>query len=850
MTLIESKWLVYGETGVPVWLVLLGLIVVLYVAHRWLRVERLRRKGWMSACLPWTLTLILLLLAWVVWSPVLVRVQKWEQPGRVLAVVDGSASMKAPLGCRDLSAKLDMLSLWHPEACVERNQVARRLSGLLASSRDDIDRRRALLERLMAQGAQGIPPGSSDQAALEESRQWMRSLYDQLMQGTASVRDAVGSLSNTPEEVRQHAALFLQSLEKSIQPLSQAPEDKTLDPVVRTLDALSAGLSGSMLELNDIQNLIDEPFRQKQAAQLNPLLDEIVRRSREEAAMALAGQLPPGVAVVEQDGGDPQETDAYEMMQRALARHEGDTMSHLVLLSDGGHNGGPATTVIDRLKKEGIDFVAVGVGVPESTNADFAILDWRVPRVTRAERTVSLSVQVKTPPAARKPFTVKLTEGAVEAARGEWVSDGQARMSVALSWKTPAVGRHELKLVVESSDDAYPGNNAVTLVVDAVAKPPELMQVGVCPDWDSAYWRQSAGRSGMNLVQVFTEGKAPKRGGFSGAVPNTPDQWAKLHVVVLGGPAFAGFGGKDTEDLFRFVVEGGNTLVIAPDRSGGYQQALSSSFGWTTNVTPVTGGIRFAADARYYPLLRLGADGAQSARLFAAMGRSESVFRVPPQHRVLMESAGGDPICSLGFYGKGKVLFWGLGGLYRMREFEKAELANRLLDSVLGDMAAPLVAPAGAPAAFFPALPVRGVEATLVAPGTGSASATVDGLAAPVAMVAGVGNRLARVTLTNATVSVTVDGKKATAAVSDNPGMERIYFEFRESFLKQLARETDGRYFWAPDAVSVLRAIQPRTYRTASADVYPVGRYPAIVIVLLLLVTLHWVFRKLSGMAI
>ena len=850
----QSKWLVYGESGAPLWLVLLGLAAALYVAHRWLNVERQRRKGWMSRCLPWTLTLILLLLAWVGWRPVFVHNRTWEQPGRILAVVDGSDSMKAPLGCRDLASRLDMLALWHPEAAAGRNQAPSRAAAGVAGAREEAERHGAVLQRLEALEAQGLPLGQADRAAVEAFRTWAVSFRDRILQGLAAVRDAVNGPSAEPEDTRRRVTAGLETYETLLPPLGQALDTggDGGPPPGATGSALQALLDGQAAAeacLHEAQNLLDQPFRRKQAATLDPWLDEVGGRTRREAALALANLLPAAVATVEPDPGDPRETDAYEALQRALARHEGEVLSHLIWLSDGGHNGGASPAVPDRLRKEGIAFVAVGVGVASPTNVDFAVRDWRAPRVTRAERTIPVTVQVKTPAGLKKPFVLKLSRDGADAARGEWVSDGQAHMDVTLSWKTPAAGRHVMTLAAESPEDALPGNNSVTFAVDTVVKPPELFLAGACPDWDTAYFRQAATRLGLNLTQVFTEDKPPKRGGFGGAVPNTPEQWARFQAVLLRGPPFAGLAEKDVEDLCRYVVEGGNTLVIMPDAGAGYLRLFASRFGWRTSASVLSGALRLGPDARHYPVLKLGPDGAQSARLFAAMGRSERAFAVPPQQVVLVEQ--GEPVCSLGFYGKGRVVLWGLDGIYRMREFEHAERVNRLLDAMLGDWVTPLSAPgADTPGAFYPALPAAGVPALLVVPRAGATNILVEGVNPAAVLQAGVSNTLARVVATGVAVTGRVDGRVVAAAVADNPGMERLDPEFDEAFLRRLARDADGQYAWAPDAVDVLKSLQPRTYRTASADVYPVGRSPYVLALLVALATLHWVFRKLSGMAI
>mgnify|MGYP001158023723 CR=1 FL=1 len=335
----------------------------------------------------------------------------------------------------------------------------------------------------------------------------------------------------------------------------------------------------------------------------------------------------------------------------------------------------------------------------------------------------------------------------------------------------------------------------------------------------------------------------------AGAIPNTPDQWRRWQAIVLQDPVVETFAEADAEAVFRLVTEQGANLLLMTDESGGYQQALASRFGWDSAPGRLTEAVRLAAAARGLPLLKLGCDGAQSARRFAAMGGPEHTDRVPPQDVVLVETASGQPVCSLGFYGRGKVICWGIRGLYRMREYDHARLGDRLLEAVVGELAMPLWAAAEGPACY-PPMPVAGSPNWLVVQGSGAGEALATGARSPIALAPRATNRLGILEPNEAKVTVTADGGTAAFATSDNAGMERIYQEFDESFLRRLAEQAGGHYRWAPEALAELNTIEPRMARTAEARVFPVGRHPAVLTAIVVLSGVHWVFRKLAGMAI
>jgi len=217
-------------------------------------------------------------------------------------------------------------------------------------------------------------------------------------------------------------------------------------------------------------------------------------------------------------------------------------------------------------------------------------------------------------------------------------------------------------------------------------------------------------------------------------------------------------------------------------------QTLAPRFGWK----PETGRLgrpplRLNAAATALPLLRLGVDGPQSESRFVELGPCDSAFKVPAQNRVLIETALGEPVCSLGFYGRGKVVMWGLKGVSRMREFDHAQRVDRLMDSLISELAMP---------AF--------------APGTSQAPAAVT-----------------------------------------NPGLEQIYLDFNPAFLERLAAEANGTYRPLPEAATLLRDLAPgrsRIVKTSSA--HRVGGHPALFLALVLMATLHWATRKLAGLTI
>ena len=475
------------------------------------------------------------------------------------------------------------------------------------------------------------------------------------------------------------------------------------------------------------------------------------------------------------------------MINRALDRHQNEQVSQVVLLSDGGHNGPAGAEVIARLKEDKIQFLAVGVGILGAVRPDFAVIDWTLPLIAKANRTATLKAVIGTVAPTGTAFTVKLTADQVEVASVPLTADGRPEAAVSLSFKTPAAGRHVLRLEVQAAEDSDPSNNVAQFGLDTVERAPELLLIGTTPDWDTAYLRLAAERVGVKLSGVFTEGKAPRRGSVGAAIPEEADHWFRNQAVILAGRTFEGFSDKDADALYRLVTEKGGTLMILP-AAGGYAGALAARFGWKPEEERfVRPALRLHAAATRLPLLRLGVDGPQSERQFIELGPCESAVRVPAQDRILVEAASGEPLCSIGFYGRGKVVMWGLQGVSRMREFEHAQWVDRLMDSLVSELAMPVFAP----------------------------------------------------------------GSSREAVAITNPGLEQLYPEFNPAFLESLAAEVGGTYLNITEAGPALRDLAPaRSQIVKDSTTYRVGGHPALFLALVLAATLHWALRKLAGLVI
>jgi hypothetical protein len=309
-------------------------------------------------------------------------------------------------------------------------------------------------------------------------------------------------------------------------------------------------------------------------------------------------------------------------------------------------------------------------------------------------------------------------------------------------------------------------------------------------------------------------------------------QWSRYRGVVLDGPVFAGFSDADATALRAFVAEKGGTLLLLAGTAGGYAEPLGKVFSFDAPAAePLSAvGVRIAKAAAEEPILQLASDGQQAARRFDALPSARAAYRVPPGDIVLLETADGMPVCSLAFHGRGKLIHWGLRGMERMREFATAAVVDRLLEGLVGEVAAPLFAePGGEAIAFHPPLPRIGDLSLLITADDSSPRRNVRAAAA--------------------STPVEVNGRTVTLAAHDNPGVETSLADVNEPFLSRMANEAKGRLVPPDRLAATLAAEEPRTYTTQTSNSWPIGRSPALVAWLAVAAAAHWVLRKLAGLA-
>ncbi len=843
MTALDTSWALYGDAGVPLWLVAVAVIAVSWAMVHWVRAETATRRGRLARILPFTLLPICLLLALVAYEPVITKTTTWQQQKSAVAVLDRSRSMELTLSPETQTAHLDLLAISRGRALPHRSRSAANLADTLQHTAAALTTHIATLEAVAAQEAQGIPSGSKIEAATAAYTTWRKDLLGHLPRDIAALDTDLAKLRNPDAENDSGAAAAVDALRTN---LAQLPETLTADGAGRHLQDLRQTTQTLLPVLRQMQTQLDQNWLAAHGEAHQQELAALLQTTRYDLLRTVAKALPESAGIRLIDSAAADETDLNAMCEQALAGSELDQVGHVLLFSDGANTGVSSAQILQRLREEGCGFTAVGLPPAAGGGVDVALRQWRVPPVARAGRETVVSVSVRMPPDISTRPTIRLLSGDDILAQ-QTLTAGVA--SYDLSYKAAEAGRHLLRLELQAAADAVPQNNTAYFVHETVTRNPKLLFVGDTPDWDTAYLSTAAERTGLDLDQAYHAGAEPKRGPFSGSVPKTASQWHRKAAVVLAGNPFPGFATADGAALHKLVVEKGATLLLYGADRDSYLQLLADRFGWRPASDAAAGRMQLQPENAHMPLVDIADDPAVSARHIAALPPLQTANAVPPQDLVLLETASGVPLVSLGFYGRGKVILWGLRDLRRLRGFGHTATVDRLLENLLTELVRP-VRPlrSKSPVGLYPPLPVAGRDLYVIRTAKTESSVSLDGK--PLAFHPGAGAPLAKTVLAVGRHQLKSGPWQKSILAARNPGRELLAPGLEPTALKRMARTAGGTYVSAAAARPKLRAVDPGVRKFSTSAVYRPSRHWLVLPLLLVLFTVHWIIRKLSGLVL
>ena len=918
MTTPAKLTLEFSHTGMlPIWvaLPLCGALLVLCLFILRAEIRRLRRRGgrrWLYV----TRSLVVAAFSWVLIQPILFIRTETAERGRLVLLLDDSRSMFLTDEYQDLSSRLDLAQLLRLPGISERSSVCQTYAAQLRRQESELTDFLAAVRRLSDELAEGLPWGDSFTGALDEQCRAIRAWARASEQQAAALGKLQASLDAAEEEIGHpdYAKHFsaVRSYEAACSQVAQFLSEwqdqpvRTAESLIEIQDAygrIEGALPDAVEALRVLQAASDEQLLAEGPEEISAELARIVGMSRiqlagqalqrsgllaeldgqhrldvlrlKELASLRSGE-PPSLAVPEVEDAQPV-TDYFGPLEALTKRHSLDLVSGIVLFSDGRPSRLDRPEVLQRLVKQRIPLVAVGVGSTDPV-PDMAIADYACPRVALPGKKVVLEVALKDSVAEPVPYVVRLLAGDSELARAQGEAGDAATPRHALEFALEEPGTKTLELVVEwAGPDANPGNDRALLAIQVLPKKPKALVVGATARWDLVYLLRALER-GVCLYDLALTGERktkPSRGKGNGKIPKTLKDLKSYDVVILDGEPFRGFRDEDAGMLADYVRDAGGRLILIQSfgdaAKPSYRTILSALL---PELSPAIatrrseggpGVLDIVEQYRALPVTLLSAESEESRGTWSQLAPPRALFPVSPQRLPIIEEKGrGVAALSLGFYGRGRVYQLGIGDLFRMREWHGSAAVDQFLSNLVEDALLPQFenVVSGLAVSLYPSLPSVGRKSWLLAYSAGDQPSEVSA-----SVQYGEGAREVRLSslheggwkLKGAEIvpprpgpfSISVSSAGATGKLEAHAAQplskESIYFDLDESALKRMAEEAEGAYVHLAGLEGALRAVPPKTRPQVSVREVKLWNLKIVLLLIAALLTADWVLRRKMG---
>lgn len=609
------------------------------------------------------------------------------------------------------------------------------------------------------------------------------------------------------------------------------------------------------------------------AAGLTAAVADVRGRSRIDLVKAMLAELPASLTeqrlevlpliaaagaepLATQDGG----TDMGGRIAGLLADPEADAtgpvdrapVNAILLVGDGRDTASPKQPPADlvaRLAERKTPVIACGVGnATEPT--DLAVLDLAAPPISVAGSPLNLVARLKTAVAspAKASLLVQPAAGATApVAQAEVALDGTTTETKVVIPFTPAAAEGSSpprRLAVALS--SLPGevvpaaNNRQEFVLAVRPEPVRVLLLDAVPRWETRFAVNTLARMPFVETNPIVASTRPQgkliRGVQRGAWPADEATLGLFSVIFLGRIPDDMLFREEREAINRWVTESGGTLV---DLAGGKPCAIPVAE-WQLRRTPL---------GMVHPLTHsLPAPAVDDAAATPAQAGQAPLL-------VTLDPAGGPPatLIAVGRDGKGKRVTIATDELWRVLNPRSLD-AHTGLYAELVTWAVLAAAPESAPEAdLWTATDRQPISVALPA-------ATAPGAAAAEVEIVRDGEAIGNVPVQNGiailppqrpgTVHLRIAGSDALSQpieiVADDP--ERKLLGRNDQWLTALATQTGGRTADLVDLPRLVRSIPPRAHVERLERVWRPWNSGFTIAALAGLLILEWIWRKWEGL--
>jgi hypothetical protein len=820
------------------WL-LVALPVVVAVAAWLLRgqfPDVRRPRALALACLRVALVALVAVLAF---RPDLVLTETLTWPGRVIVVVDNSASMGVPDPLLPAAAAL---------------RLARTLDPQLAP-RADHDRSEALVA--VADVIAGFEPVSRD-GDRDDDAFWKEA--ERAEEEAARLLDEAGRPDLLPGIAavfggRSHAggrafAAAGETVRAAAIVVREAGDRRDAEAVAEAAPA-AAGLAAALVHVRarpriDLVKAVLEMLPRTLPEQRLEVVPLVEAAGGDDFALAdggtdMAGRLAGLVADPEQDA-----TNAAPPADRS-------PINAILVVGDGRDTVTPALPppqLLARLAERKAPVIACGVGGPAEPT-DLAVLSLGVPPIAVAGEPLPLTARIKT---ASAPATATMrlgpaAAGAAALAAAEFAVGAAPEATVRVSFTPTATDppsppqRLAIEVTTVPGEVVPTANNRREFVLAVRPEPVRVLLLDAVPRWETRFAINTLGRLPFVELNAIVASTRPQgrlvRGVQRGTWPIDEATLALYSVAFLGRLPDEMLATAEREALDRWVREGGGTLVhLAPAGAGPVPPAEWQLFRTALGLAhPLTRGL---------PAPRLAEPDAPTARLSepAAGGETPLVVTLDP--------AGGPPVplITVARDGAGKRVTIASDELWRVLNPRNLDAHTAVFAELVAWAA--LAPPAtAAPEADRPQA-VAGEPISVALPATAPAEAEVEVVrdGETVATLPARGGVAVVPPQPAGTLHLRLAGAAALSQpveiVADDPELKLLARDDR--WLATLAARSGGRLAALEDLPRLVRSVPPKSHVERQERVWRPWNSGGSIAVLAGLLILEWVWRKWEGL--
>ncbi len=406
-----------------------------------------------------------------------------------------------------------------------------------------------------------------------------------------------------------------------------------------------------------------------------------------------------GVEKVAGDWSDLQpqgeETALGDVLVKTLERYRGASLAGIVVVTDGGQNGGlPLAEASEILKQAGVPVFAVGVG--DAAARDVAVENVEVRGVLLADDAAPVTVRLRSQGMKGSTGRLVFSLGGVQVAEEEvsFESDGPLEVRSLFIPKRAGAYSLEARFETDGGEEALAQNNLGHAALRVVDRRLRVLLTDQAPRWEYKYLEAMLGRERRVDLSCCLFEADPEIARVPGSpylerFPFRAEELFEYDLVILGDidPRFLT---EAHQDLLRdYVSKAGGALVVVAGKRfvpAAYQRTelerllpvelAGSALGAATAVASRPVRLALTSSGRSSVMMQLGDDAEASQALWQRLPPiywTARVRRAKPAADVLLVRAdpSGEsetvPVMALHRYGAGEVLFVGTDNFWRWR---------------------------------------------------------------------------------------------------------------------------------------------------------------------------------------